>query len=367
MKKIGFVLALVLTLAMLIAMTGPAFADASGAVFAEGSSAGSYDGSLFTAGGSVDSSAEVRGVQFAAGSDVQVQGSCEYLMAAGNQLVFSGGAENDAFAAGNNVYIFGSVGRDLFAAGSTVEIRGSVERSAYIAAGSVVIDGSIGGDLYLSADKVVISDSTKIGGTVHYGSNTQVSAPKSVLSVAEVYEEIENAPASAHKSVGSKALSVVLSYLGAAAVAFVLLWLTPIWEKLDSKYYGAAFGDYARAFGIGFAVLAGLPVAAVLLMITRIGLRLAFVLLLVYAAAIVASPVFLSFFIGMLIWRRALRKAPCYFAELPIGLLAWRIVYCVPGLSFITGLVAVPLGLGVLTLLLGKPPKQSAPALPETE
>ena len=36
MKKIGFVLALVLTLAMLTAMTGPAFAETSGAGFAEG-------------------------------------------------------------------------------------------------------------------------------------------------------------------------------------------------------------------------------------------------------------------------------------------------------------------------------------------
>ena len=366
MKKFGFVLVIVLTLTMLTAMTGPAFAETPGALFAEGSSAGNYDGSLFTAGGSVESSAEVKGVQFAAGNDVQIQGGCEYLMAAGNRLAFSGDAENDAFAAGNNVYIFGSVGRDLFAAGSTVEIRGSVERSAYIAAGSVVIDGSIGGDLYLSADNVVISDSAKIGGKVHYGSSTQVSAPKSVLSAAEVYEEIQNAPV--QKSAGSKAIGVVISYLGAAAVAFVLLWLTPIWEKLDSKYYGTAFGDYARAFGIGFAVLAGLPVAAVLLMITRIGLRIAFVLLLVYAAAIVASPVFLSFFAGMLIWRRALKKAPCYFAELPIGLLAWRIVYCVPGLSFAVGFVAVPLGLGVLTLLLGKPQKQQpASALPEAE
>ena len=259
MKKIGFVLALILTLAMLTAMTGPAFADASGAGFAEGSAVGSYDGSLFTAGGSVDSSAEVKGVQFAAGSDVQVQGGCEYLMAAGNQLVFSGDAENDAFAAGNNVYIYGNVGRDLFAAGSTVEISGSVERSAYIAAGSVVIDGSIGGDLYLSADRVVISDSAKIGGTVHFGSNTQVSAPKSVLSSAEVYGEAQTSSAPVHKCAGSKVLGVVLSYLGAAAVAFVLLWLTPIWEKLDSKYYGAAFGDYAKAFGIGFACWPACP------------------------------------------------------------------------------------------------------------
>ena len=74
-----------------------------------------------------------------------------------------------------------------------------MERSAYIAASSVVIDGSIGGDLYLSADKIVISDSAKIGGTVHYGSSAQVSAPKSVLSAAEVYEEIENASAPVHK------------------------------------------------------------------------------------------------------------------------------------------------------------------------
>ncbi len=229
-------------------------------------------------------------MQFAAGSDVQVQGVCEYLMAAGNQLVFSGDAERATPLPRAIMYIYGNVGRDLFAAGSTVEIRGSVERSAYIAASSVVIDGSIGGDLYLSADKIVISDSAKIGGTVHYGSSAQVSAPKSVLSAAEVYEEIENASAPVHKSVGKGAQRCRLSYLGAAAVAFVLLWLTPMWEKLDSKYYGAAFGDYARAFGIGFAVLAGL-IAAVLLMITRIGLRLAFVLLLVYAAAIVASPV----------------------------------------------------------------------------
>ena len=58
-------------------------------------------------------------------------------------------------------------------------------------------------------------------------------------------------------------------------------------------------------------MLAGLPVAAILLMLTRVGLRLAFVLLFVYVAAIIAAPVFLGFFLGMLIWRGALKKAPC--------------------------------------------------------
>ena len=98
-------------------------------------------------------------------------------------------------------------------------------------------------------------------------------------------------------------------------------------------------------------------------MLTRVGLRLAFVLLFVYVAVIIAAPVFLGFFFGMLIWRGALKKAPCYFAELPIGILVWRLAACIPGLSFAVGLVAVPLGLGVITLLLGKGAK-SAPAAP---
>lgn len=83
-------------------------------------------------------------------------------------------------------------------------------------------------------------------------------------------------------------------------------------------------------------------------------MRLALIVLFLYAAAIIAAPVFLGFFLGALLWRGAMKKAPCYYAELAIGILVWRIAASVPGLSFAVGLVSVPLGLGVVTLLLGK-------------
>ena len=71
-------------------------------------------------------------------------------------------------------------------------------------------------------------------------------------------------------------------------------------------------------------------------------------------AAIMAAPVFLSFFLGALLWREAMKKAPCYWAELLLGVLLWRVAASVPVASFAVGLVTVPLGVGVLTLLLGK-------------
>ena len=144
-------------------------------------------------------------------------------------------------------------------------------------------------------------------------------------------------------------------------LAFVLLWLTPLWETVDRKYYGAPFGRYAKAFGIGFAVLAGVPLAAILLFISNVGVRLALIVLFLYAAAIIAAPVFLGFFLGALLWRGAMKKAPCYYAELAIGILVWRVAASVPGLSFAVGLVSVPLGLGVVTLLLGKGAAKPSP------
>ena len=192
--------------------------------------------------------------------------------------------------------------------------------------------------------------------------------PDGIADNAELYDEPESGDAGVsitvpddEPGVGSIVLRKAQSFAGVLLLAYVLLWLTPLWETVDRKYYGAPFGRYARAFGIGFAVLAGVPLAAILLFISNVGVRLAPIVLFLYAAAIIAAPVFLGFFLGALLWRGAMKKAPCYYAELAIGILVWRIAASVPGLSFAVGLVSVPLGLGVVTLLLGKGAAKPSP------
>ena len=353
-KFVSLFLCLLLALALAVPACA-AFDD----TFTAGAADGPRDGSLFLAGEDVRSSAEVNGVLLAAGNAVGVDGRSEYVMAAGCTVSFSGAAENDAFLAGYAVRMDGSTARDVFAAAENIAVDGTVGRDLYAAANTVTITGSIGGDAYISAESVVISDGAEIGGRLHCSASALRSVPDDVAGKAELYDDPAGGDVSMNVTVsepgiGSIVLRKALSFAGVLLLALVLLWLTPLWETVDKKYYGAPFGKYAKAFGIGFAVMAGVPFAAVLLFISAVGVRLAFVVLFLYVAALIAAPVFLGFFLGALLWRGAMKKAPCYYAELAIGVLIWRLAACVPGLSFVVGLVAVPLGLGVVTLLLGK-------------
>ena len=340
---------------------------------------GEYDSTVFIAGESPVNSADVKGILFAAGNSVSSSGSGEYAFMAGNMVSLSGSVGNDAFIAGNSVSFTGSCARDLAAAGNSVDIRGTVGRDLAAGGRSVVIDGHVGGDVVLAAEEITITSDAVIEGTVRYNSSAKIDAPADVLEHAIVYEDqhqTENAdgaldmPEAKKPSPLSKVKNKAFSVIGLLLIAYFLLWLTPMWEKLDRDYTGKPFGTFAGAFGIGFAVLAALPLACIILMITGFGLRPAFVLLLVYITILIAAPVFLGFFLGTLLWRKAFKQARNYWAELAVGLVVWAVLTAIPGLSFVVGLVSGALGLGVLTRLLGKkknavPPE--APTLPVSE
>lgn len=360
---------LLLVLLLALSLAPAAFAEV---VFSEEtqSLSGEIDATAFLAGASPVSTADVKGILFEAGNTVSVGGSSEYAFVAGNMVSLSGSILRDAFVAGNSLSISGDCGRDMVAVAETLEVRGSIGRDLTAAGRSVVISGHVGGDVLLSAEQITVTDDAEIEGTLHYNASAAISAPDEILSRAEVYAEThedngEAAARSGAPSILSTVRSCLFRFAGLLIIAYFLLWVTPLWEKLDADYTGKSFGSYAKTAGIGFAVLAGLPLAAIILMITGVGLRAAFVLLPVYMAALLAAPVFLGFFVGALLWRKALKKTRNYWAELAIGLLVWAVLAAVPYVSAVLKLVSIVLGLGVFTRLLGKK-KAAAPVLPES-
>ena len=334
---------------------------------------GEIDATAFLAGANPVNSADVKGILFEAGNTVSAGGSSEYAFVAGNVVTVSGSILRDAFVGGKSVSFTGDCARDLLAAAETLDIRGTVGRDLAAGGKIVVISGKVGGDVYLSAEQITVTDGAEIGGTLRYNSNAKISAPDEVLARAAAYEDkqaggdeiaqVQSQPKS--PSILSRVKSFLFRFAGLLLIAYLLLWLTPLWEKLDADYTGKSFGTYAKTGGIGFAVLAGLPLAAIILMITVVGLRAAFVLLMLYTAVLIAAPVCLGFFLGVLLWRKALKKARNYWAELALGLLLWSVLAVIPYVSAVLKLVSIVLGLGVFTRLLGKK-KAAAPVLPES-
>ena len=248
-KLVSLFLSLLLATALAVPACA-AFED----VFADGSADGTRDGSLFLSGETVRSSAAVNGVLLAAGRIVGVNGTGAYVMAAGYEVTLGGTAENDAFLAGYSIGVSGTAQRDVFAAGQSITVNGTVGRDLYAAANTVTITGSVGGDVYVSAENVVIGDGAKIGGRLHCNASALRSVPDGIADNAELYDEPESGDAGVsitvpddEPGVGSIVLRKALSFAGVLLLAFVLLWLTPLWETVDRKYYGAPFGRYAKA------------------------------------------------------------------------------------------------------------------------
>ena len=387
-----------LALLLVFTLAPAAFAEVE---FGEDSISGEHDATVFLASSDPTSTAKVKGILFSAGNTVSIDGESEYAFIAGNTIALNGDVGRDAFIAGNTVGISGNVARDLYAAGNLVNIRGTIGRDIYAGGKNVSLGGEIGGNVYLSADNIQLADNLKIGGTLRFNEDAKVTGPKELLDGAVLYTndaEPEPAaqpeagtqpegtpepgitityngssefsastePAREKNPIVSKLKNFLFTYIGLLLVAYFFLWLTPLWEKQDSKFSGADFGKYAATFGIGLAVLIVVPIAAIILMITGIGVRPAFVMLFVYIAALVAAPVFLGFVLGSLLWRKAFKRPCNYWAELAIGILAARVLVLLPFVSFAVKLVSTCFGLGSVVCLLGKNKKPAeVPALPE--
>lgn len=361
-----------LALLLVLTLVPAAFAEVE---FSDGSISGEHDATVFLAGSDPVSTATIKGILFGAGNTVSAGGESEYAFLAGNNVALNGDCSRDAFIAGNNVGFSGNIARDLYAAGNLLTFHGTIGRDFYAGGKMISLGGQVGGDVYLDADEIRLADDLKIGGRLHYNANANITGPKELIAGAETFynshaESGSDSDSAVSISVDvnpsplSKLKSRLFSAVGLLLIAYFFLWLTPLWEKIDSDYTGADFGKYAAAFGIGLGVLLALPIAAILLMITGIGLRPAFVLLFVYIAALIASPIFLGFILGSLLWRKVFKQKRNYWAELPIGIVILRLVTMLPYVSFPVTLISAAFGLGCVARLLGKK-RSDVPALPE--
>lgn len=408
MKQRKKLLCLLLVLLLAASLAPAAFAEF---IFSgdEQNIIGEYDSTVFLAGENPNSAADVKGILFEAGNTVTSAGFSEYAFVAGNTVSFTGENSGDAFVGGNAVSFSGSCGRDLAIAGNSVDIRGSVGRDLLAGGRSVSISGHVGGDVTLAAEEIRISDNAEIEGILRYNSSAKISAPADLLAAAVVYEDNQGsqdiqsilgtqdapatqdaqdvqdtqdaqdaqnssedsganvpapeAPKPKSSPVLAKLKSTVFKLIGLLLIAYFFLWLTPLWEKVDADYTGKPFGTYAKAFGIGLAVLAALPLASIILFVSGVGVRPALVLIFVVVAALIAAPVFLGFFLGVLLWRKALKKDRNYWAELAIGLVCWAILAAVPGIRVAVKMVAGCLGVGVPACMLGKKKTAAPPAV----
>lgn len=357
-KKICLLLVVVLSLVSL-----PVFAEDYDNFKAEDNLIvdGTIGSTTFAAGNSVKTSSEIDGTAFIAGNSLSIGSKQDYLFAAGNSVVLNGATTKDAFVAGSTVSIDSSEVRDLYVAASSITINSDVSRNLYAAGGTIIINSQIQGDVNLACESIKLGENAVITGKLVYPEEASIDIKdKEKIGEIKTYKSAKvdtdvDVKISPVAIIIAKVLGTLYKYVAMLLITFILLALAkPMFEKLANV--DKSFGKVALTSLIGFGILCLLPFAAIIAMITIIGIPLGIVSLIVYGLLIYLSIIPTAYYFGNMMFGKSIKNR---FLLMTLSLLLIYILKAIPVVGTIVGFVSLIFGLGMyLTLLVTRKEKK---------
>lgn len=282
--------------------------------------------------------------------DADVDGSVH--VAAGN-VTIHGNVGGDLVVAGGNVTIASgaTIAGDLVVTGGSVDLEGTVNGSVYGSALAIQHGGDVQGDMHLQASRLSVDNDARVRGDLRYQSPVDASIDNET-GISGTIERTNSAPWS---GVGDGALRPFGSLLKLAWSLLAGAALIAIAPRLASRV-----ADHARPFlqpaGIGVGSLILVPVVAMLLIGTVIGIPIGLILLALLPIALYLSQVFVGLTIGRMImprsWKDGSRGALLLAMTIGVIVIAGLRMLPVPFVGPVVTAIVTFWGLGAVILLL---------------
>lgn len=259
--------------------------------------------------------------RFAAGATVELLepvGGDAFL--AGGLVESNASIEGDAVIAGGTVAVRATVGDDLFVAGGQVEVdalvsgdvriaagrvriapESRVEGDVTIAAGEVTLAGNVAGDVQVYADQLTVTPGTRIGGKLSWRTSQPVNLPPDVSVEGGVAPDNDPAEDATDGQADDRRRASDTAGIGWLWLAGLLGvgWLLVLGFAQFSRRTTRILTERPWAgMGVGLLVLAGVPAVVLALAVTLVGIPLALIMLMLYAATLIAAWVVGALFIG---------------------------------------------------------------------
>lgn len=301
---------------------------------------------------------------FAAGNDISVRGAhADHLFAAGESLTFTDIAVHDVFAAGKTLsFASGAIADDLVAAGErvtlmsnarvdggvvaagrNVTIEGPVGGGLRAAGRTVTLDSAVTGDVKLEGDTIIVGPRARISGNLtHRGRNVQISPEAQVSGQTTALP-----PRAGHDAENRRQWMQFKSWMHWAFIAglfllgvIVAMAFPGLMNQTSAKLRAAP----ASSLGFGVVLACALPVLIVVLLVTVVGMPLAFLLMAFFGLMWPLALIGAAYALGMLI-RGRVRSG----AVAPKALA--RALWTLAALVLLTALGMIPIAGGLVWMI----------------
>jgi cytoskeletal protein CcmA (bactofilin family) len=321
------------------------------------------DDTLVATGNTVRIEGVINGDVLAFGRTVEVRGTIRGdLVSFAKRTVVSGIVEGRIFnfsksldvdgQLGHSLYGFaqtlrvndrGHVGEGILAAAGDVSLEGEVKRSVDIlTSGNADVSGSIGRDLTMAGVSLTLTNTARVGGNlsarVHRLKEVHIADGATIAGKRDIEVQVRESRFARPRFYFHQAVW----FAAAILVGWLGLVLFPGFFRATTQAVGS--GWLSLALGVG--VLAGVPVAMVVIALTLIGIPISLMVFAVYLAAIYLAKVWVGAFLGRILLKPSGATKGDWLLGLLVGLLILTIVGFIPYVGSLVRLAVVCLGLG---------------------
>jgi cytoskeletal protein CcmA (bactofilin family) len=310
---------------------------------------GVVDGDLLAFGRTVEVRGTVKGDLVSFAKRTVVSGSVE-----GRIYNFSNSLDLDG-QLGHSIYGFaqslrvgerGHVGEGIVVAAGDLSLEGEVKRSVDILiSGNADVSGSIGRDLAMAGVRgvtITLTNTARVGGNlsarVHQMKEVHIADGATIAGKRDIQVRVGQSQFTRPRFYFHQAVGL--------AAAMLVGWLGMVLFPGFFRATTQAVGSGWLILGLGVGVLAGTPVAVVVVAITLVGIPISLMLFAAYLAAIYLAKVWVGAFLGRILLKPSGATKGDWLLGLLVGLLILTIVGFIPYLGGLVRLGVVFLGLG---------------------
>jgi len=282
--------------------------------------AGRVGGDALVTGGTVDVRGEIGEDVYAAGGDVRVEATVRgNLRAAGGSVSLEPGASvaGNATLAGGNVDVYGKVGGGLQAFG-----------------GRIRLNGEVAGDVEAASDNVRVGPDARIGGKLLYRGPGMPEVAEGAVIAGGVEKQRRAWKEIRPESGIGRAAAGVMRALWFAGVLLLGVLFVALFPAFSRQAAATVRSDALASVGLGLALLVAVPVVAVVLFVTIIGIPLGFAVLLGYALMLMLGYITGALALGDLLLAKA--------KPAESGSPGWRILFLVLALLVVALVRRIP-------------------------
>jgi hypothetical protein len=248
----------------------------------------------------------------------------------------------------------GSVGRDVLAGGNAINLQAPIGRNVSAGGNTLTVGSTIGGAVNANVTDLVFDNGAVVQGPVSYVSGhdarvaTDARTPSAMLRTPPAVQ-----PANPWVVAGVDTLALIRGFIGLALLGILLVLAFP--RAMTTTAATVQF-RWAASLGLGFALLVGIPVLAVLVFGVGLvigGWWIGVALLSLYAMLAVVGYVTAALWVGLAA-TRVNKSAAHPVLALLLGLLVLGVATIIPVLGGLVVLGAIVLGIGAVALSAGQ-------------